>query len=49
MEDLEDNQDLYEYTLPDVFTPGAGKVSMVMKVMNLLREEVTSQILNLVT
>ena len=49
MEDLEDTQDSYEYALPDVFTPGAGKFSMVTKVMNLLWEWRTSQILNLVT
>ena len=49
MEDLEDIQDFYEYALPDVFNPDAGKFYMVMKVMNLLREEGTSQILNLVT
>ena len=24
MEDIEDNQDFYEYALPDVFTPDAG-------------------------
>ena len=25
MEDLEDTQDFYEYAIPDVFTPDAGK------------------------
>ena len=35
MEDLEDNQDFYEYALPDVFTPDARKISMVIKVMNI--------------
>ena len=49
MEDLEDTQYFYEYALPDVFTTDAGKFSMVMKVMNMLREEGTSKILNLVT
>ena len=49
MEYLEDTQDFYEYALPDVFTPDARKFSMVSKVINMLREEVTSQILNLVT
>ena len=49
MEDLEDTQDFYKYDLPDVFTPDSGKFSMVTKVMNMLREEGTSQILNLVT
>ena len=49
MEDLEDTQDIYEYALPDILNPDAGKLSMVMKVMNLLWEEVTSEILNMVT
>ena len=49
MEDIEDTQYFYEYSLPDVFTPDAGFFSLVMKVMNLLRKEGTSQILNLVT
>ena len=48
MEDLEDTQYFYEYALPDVFTPDAGKFSMVVKVMNLFREEGISQILRLV-
>ena len=47
MEDLEDTQGFYEYALSDVFTPNAGNVSMVMKIINLLREEGTSQIRNL--
>ena len=38
MEDIEDIQDFYEYTIPDIFTPDTGKFSMLMKVMNLLRE-----------
>ena len=49
MEDLEDTQDFYEYALPNVFTPGAGKVYMVTNVMNMLREDGTSQTLNLAT
>ena len=49
MEDLEDTQAFYEYSLPDVFTPDSINVSMVMEAMNLLREEGTGQILNLVT
>ena len=49
MEDLEDTQYFHEYALPDVFAPDAGTFSMVTKVMNMLREEGTSQILNLVT
>ena len=49
MEDLEDTQDFYEYALPDVFTPDAETFSMVMKVMNLLQEQCSCQILNLVT
>ena len=48
-ENIEYNQYFYEYDLTDVFTPDSGNVSMVMKVTNLLREEGTSQILNLVT
>ena len=49
MEDLEDTQAFYEYSLPDFFTPDTGKFYMVTKVMNLLQEEGTGQILNLVT
>ena len=49
MKDIEYTQYFYEYDLPDVFTPDAGNVSMVMKIKNLLREEGTSKILNLVT
>ena len=49
MEDLEDTQYFYVYALPDVFTPDSGKIYMVMKLMNMLREEGTSQILNLAT
>ena len=49
MEDIECNQYFYEYDLPDVFTPDSGNVSMVTKVMNLLRDYKTSQTLNLVT
>ena len=49
MEDIECTKYFYEYNLPDIFTPDAGNVSMVMKVTNMLREEGTSQILNLVT
>ena len=32
---LEGTQDFYVYALPDVFTPNAGKFSMVRKVMNM--------------
>ena len=49
MEDLEDTQDIYEYALPDILTPDAGKLSMVMKAMNLFWEKGTSKIINLVT
>ena len=49
MEDLEDTQYFYEYSLPDVLNPDSGNLSKVMKVMNMLREEGTSEILNLVT
>ena len=45
MEDLEDTQYFDEYTLPDVFPSDAGKFSLIMKVMNLLRKEGTSQIM----
>ena len=49
IEDLEDTQDFFEYALPDIFTPNASKISMVMKLMNFFCEEGASQILNLVT
>ena len=49
MEDLEDTQKIYEYALPDIFTPDSGKYSMVMKVTNLWWGEETSEILNLVS
>ena len=49
MEDPEDTQDFYEYDLSDVFTPDDGKFAMITKIMNLLREEGTSKMLNLVT
>ena len=49
MEDLEYTKYFYEYDLPDIFFPDAGNVSMVMKVMNILRDDKSSQIRNLVT
>ena len=45
MEDLEDTQDFDEYALPDVSPPDAGKNYPIMKVMNMLRKEGTSQIM----
>ena len=39
MEDPEATQDFYEYALPDVLTPDSGNKYMVMKLINLLREE----------
>ena len=45
MEDLEDTQDFDEYALHNVFTPDAGKNSLIMKVMNMLRKEGTSQVM----
>ena len=47
MEDVEDTQLFNEYALPDIL-PLILENSMVMKVMNLFREEGTIQILNLV-
>ena len=44
IEDLEDNEYFDEYALFDVSPPDAGKISLIMKVMNLLRKEGTSQI-----
>ena len=44
----EDTQYFYEYALPDVLPLMLATLSMVMKVMNMLQEEGTSQILNLV-
>ena len=49
MEYLEDTQAFDEYALPDVLTPDVGKISMVMKIMNMLQEEGTGKIPNLVT
>ena len=49
IEDLEDTQFFYEYALPDFFTPDTGTFLMVMKAVNMLREEGKSQILTLVT
>ena len=49
MEDLEETQYFYEYARPDVFTTDAGKLSTVMKLMNMFWEEWTSKIINLVT
>ena len=49
MEDLEDTQYFYEYSLPDVLNPDSGKFSMVMKAMNMFQEDRKSQICNLVT
>ena len=48
MKYIEDTQYFYKYALPDIFNPDTGKFSMVMKVMNMLQEEGTIQILNLV-
>ena len=45
MEDLEDTQDFDEYALFYVFPPDSGKISLIIKVMNLLRKEGTSQII----
>ena len=45
MEDIEDTQDFDEYALSDVPPPDSGNVSLIMKVMNLLRKEVTIQIM----
>ena len=49
MEDLKYTQDCFECALPDVLPLILEIVSMVRKVMNLLQEEGTSQINNLVT
>ena len=43
MEDLEDTQYFDEYALPDDSPPDAGSFSLIMKVMKLLRKDVTSQ------
>ena len=43
IEDLEDTPDFDEYALPDVFPFDAGKNYPVMKVMNMLPKEGTSQ------
>ena len=45
MEDLEDTQDFYEYALPDFVSLVLAKFSLVMKVMNMLQKEGTSQIM----
>ena len=45
LEYLEDNQYFDEHILPDVFLPDADNFSLVLKVTNLLRKEVTSQIM----
>ena len=44
MEDIEDTQDFYKYALPDV-SPLMLEKYLIMKVMNLLRKEGTSQII----
>ena len=44
MEDIEDTKYFDEYALLDVPPPNSGK-SQIMKVMNLLRKEWTSQIM----
>ena len=38
MEDLQGTQDFYEYALNDVLPPDAGKKSLIMKVINMLRK-----------
>ena len=45
MEYLEDTQDFDEYALFGVSAPDAGKSSLIIKVMNMLRKEGTSQIM----
>ena len=37
-EDFEDTQYFYEYPLPDLSPPDAGKISLIIKVMNLLQK-----------
>ena len=46
MEDLEDTQNIDEYALPDAPPPDAGKFSLIMKLMNILRKEGKIQIMN---
>ena len=48
MKYLGDNQYVYEYALPDIFNSDSGGNSLVMNVINMLREEGTIKILNLV-
>ena len=48
MEDLEDTQYIYEYALPDFFTPDAGKNFYSYEGNESVVGEGTSQILSLV-